>query len=291
MAEGNPRAGGRRRRRRHHRHCRADRRHREPSRSARCASPSLTPQRTAVRTFRFPGNRELVKTFAAFTALDMVRRVSGRRRRRTPTGSGAWTRAVVHGLFVAADIDERHATAVRRRLRRRLQVSRSSRARVRRGSPGSRPDATAHVTLRFIGEDIERTTAATAGSRRWRHVCASIRSTVTWARLGTFPVSLTPACRSGWALSTAGAGLFTQLAQVIDRAARSASSVPGRIASLRAAPDPRSREETRARRRLAACAAGCAVHPQRSRASITSRSTRAASRQRPTYTAVSSSDG
>jgi nicotinamide-nucleotide amidase len=29
---------------------------------------------TAVRTFRFPGTRELVKTFAAFTALDMVRR-------------------------------------------------------------------------------------------------------------------------------------------------------------------------------------------------------------------------
>jgi nicotinamide-nucleotide amidase len=28
-----------------------------------------------VRTFRFPGNRELVKTFAAFTALDIVRRV------------------------------------------------------------------------------------------------------------------------------------------------------------------------------------------------------------------------
>jgi nicotinamide-nucleotide amidase len=28
-----------------------------------------------VRTFRFPGNRELVKTFAAFTALDMVRRL------------------------------------------------------------------------------------------------------------------------------------------------------------------------------------------------------------------------
>ena len=27
-----------------------------------------------VRTFRFPGNRELVKTFAASTALDMVRR-------------------------------------------------------------------------------------------------------------------------------------------------------------------------------------------------------------------------
>ena len=35
----------------------------------------VTPQRTAVRTFRFPGNRELVKTFAAFTALDMVRRI------------------------------------------------------------------------------------------------------------------------------------------------------------------------------------------------------------------------
>lgn len=30
--------------------------------------------RTSVRTFRFPGNRELVKTFSAFTALDMVRR-------------------------------------------------------------------------------------------------------------------------------------------------------------------------------------------------------------------------
>jgi nicotinamide-nucleotide amidase len=30
---------------------------------------------TTVRTFKFPGNRELVKTFAAFTALDMVRRV------------------------------------------------------------------------------------------------------------------------------------------------------------------------------------------------------------------------
>jgi nicotinamide-nucleotide amidase len=35
----------------------------------------VTPQKTAVRTFRFPGNRELVKTFAAFTALDMVRRI------------------------------------------------------------------------------------------------------------------------------------------------------------------------------------------------------------------------
>ena len=31
-------------------------------------------EETHVRTFRFPGNRELVKTFAAFTALDMVRR-------------------------------------------------------------------------------------------------------------------------------------------------------------------------------------------------------------------------
>ena len=29
---------------------------------------------TIVRTFKFPGNRELIKTFAAFTALDMVRR-------------------------------------------------------------------------------------------------------------------------------------------------------------------------------------------------------------------------
>jgi nicotinamide-nucleotide amidase len=35
----------------------------------------VTPQRTVVRTFKFPGNRELVKTFAAFTALDMVRRI------------------------------------------------------------------------------------------------------------------------------------------------------------------------------------------------------------------------
>jgi nicotinamide-nucleotide amidase len=35
----------------------------------------VTPQQTVVRTFRFPGNRELVKTFAAFTALDMVRRI------------------------------------------------------------------------------------------------------------------------------------------------------------------------------------------------------------------------
>ena len=35
----------------------------------------VTPQKTAVRTFRFPGNRELVKMFAAFTALDMVRRI------------------------------------------------------------------------------------------------------------------------------------------------------------------------------------------------------------------------
>jgi nicotinamide-nucleotide amidase len=33
-----------------------------------------TPAVTVVRTFRFPGNRELVKTFAAFTALDLVRR-------------------------------------------------------------------------------------------------------------------------------------------------------------------------------------------------------------------------
>jgi nicotinamide-nucleotide amidase len=29
---------------------------------------------TVARTFKFPGNRELVKTFAAFTALDLVRR-------------------------------------------------------------------------------------------------------------------------------------------------------------------------------------------------------------------------
>ena len=34
-----------------------------------------TAAETAVRTFRFPGNRELVKTFAAFTALDMMRRM------------------------------------------------------------------------------------------------------------------------------------------------------------------------------------------------------------------------
>ena len=34
-----------------------------------------TAAETTVRTFRFPGNRELVKTFAAFTALDMVRRM------------------------------------------------------------------------------------------------------------------------------------------------------------------------------------------------------------------------
>lgn len=33
-----------------------------------------TPAATVVRTFRFPGNRELVKAFAAFTALDLVRR-------------------------------------------------------------------------------------------------------------------------------------------------------------------------------------------------------------------------
>lgn len=33
------------------------------------------PQSATVRTFKFPGNRELVKTFAAFTAVDMVRRV------------------------------------------------------------------------------------------------------------------------------------------------------------------------------------------------------------------------
>jgi nicotinamide-nucleotide amidase len=38
----------------------------------------VTPQLTTVRTFRFPGNRELVKTFAALTAIDMVRRGVGR---------------------------------------------------------------------------------------------------------------------------------------------------------------------------------------------------------------------
>jgi nicotinamide-nucleotide amidase len=35
---------------------------------------AVATSQTAVRTFRFPGNRELVKTFAAFTAIDMVRR-------------------------------------------------------------------------------------------------------------------------------------------------------------------------------------------------------------------------
>lgn len=34
-----------------------------------------TPDETIVRTYRFPGNRELVKTFAAFTALDQLRRL------------------------------------------------------------------------------------------------------------------------------------------------------------------------------------------------------------------------
>ena len=36
---------------------------------------AVVSDETLVRTFRFPGNRELVKTFAAFTAIDMVRRV------------------------------------------------------------------------------------------------------------------------------------------------------------------------------------------------------------------------
>jgi nicotinamide-nucleotide amidase len=34
-----------------------------------------TDEARVVRTFRFPGNRELVKTFAAFTAIDLMRRV------------------------------------------------------------------------------------------------------------------------------------------------------------------------------------------------------------------------
>jgi nicotinamide-nucleotide amidase len=38
-----------------------------------CIAVSAGPTAT-VRTFRFPGNRELVKTFAAFTAIDLVRR-------------------------------------------------------------------------------------------------------------------------------------------------------------------------------------------------------------------------
>ena len=39
-----------------------------------CIAVSSPGART-VRTFKFPGNRELIKTFAAFTALDMVRRL------------------------------------------------------------------------------------------------------------------------------------------------------------------------------------------------------------------------
>ena len=35
---------------------------------------AIATDQTEVRTFRFPGNRELIKTFAAFTAIDMVRR-------------------------------------------------------------------------------------------------------------------------------------------------------------------------------------------------------------------------
>jgi nicotinamide-nucleotide amidase len=34
-----------------------------------------TPDEAFVRTFRFPGNRELIKTFAAFTAIDVMRRL------------------------------------------------------------------------------------------------------------------------------------------------------------------------------------------------------------------------
>ena len=42
----------------------------------------VTPQEALVRTFRFPGNRELVKIFSAVTAIDLVRRliVEGRDR-------------------------------------------------------------------------------------------------------------------------------------------------------------------------------------------------------------------
>lgn len=36
----------------------------------------VAPGHTVVQTFRFPGNRELVKTFAAFTAMDMLRRLA-----------------------------------------------------------------------------------------------------------------------------------------------------------------------------------------------------------------------
>jgi len=39
-----------------------------------CIAVSMAGAKT-VRTFKFPGNRELVKLFAAFTALDMVRRI------------------------------------------------------------------------------------------------------------------------------------------------------------------------------------------------------------------------
>ena len=102
-----PQARRRERRRRHHRHCRAGRRQRAEAgrhgvhrgRRWRDATASV---RSKVRTFRFPGGREMVKAMSANWAIDMLRRYpdqrasegvrrGGCRRRRAPRGRRAWS--------------------------------------------------------------------------------------------------------------------------------------------------------------------------------------------------------
>ena len=93
---GHPQARRRRCRRRHHRHRRARRRQRAEARRHGLHCAWTARRRRRVRTFRFPGGREMVKAMSANWAIDMLRRIAAskrvdegvrrgrRRRRRSP---------------------------------------------------------------------------------------------------------------------------------------------------------------------------------------------------------------
>ena len=143
MAAGIRKRAGVQCRRRHHRHCRARRRQRAEAGRARCASRS-TVATSKVRTFRFPGGREMVKAMSANWAIDMLRRAIP-------------DQAAQMRVFVAVDVGD----AVRREVTRVVSALTGKLEAVK--TPPKvvwvKP-AALHVTIRFIGEveppDVER---------------------------------------------------------------------------------------------------------------------------------------
>ena len=208
MARGIRERARRGRRRRHHRHRRAGRRLR--AEAGGHGVHRRRHARSATRSARceFPGNRELVKTFAAFTAIDMVRRMLLHRRRRRLGADVATVSQSSHDgvrqagspsvadsgsmpadLTIAVRDSEAFVaptSAMTRRGARRSRALEPHRAARRPPRVTWVADEAAHVTLRFIGEVLTRRRARDRGALQ-TPLDPARRSTSTGAALGTFP--------------------------------------------------------------------------------------------------------